>query len=91
MDLVNNLSQKDLSDSIIGDIYAGLKHNTDTISKISKMIEKGIDMSGQRDSEFYVRPETQQSLQVIMKRKNSIDAEINQEVFKVAKHLQLEV
>lgn len=38
------------------------------ISKISKMIEKGIDMSGSRDNEFYVRPETQASLEAIMKQ-----------------------
>ena len=55
------------------------------------MIEKGIDMSGPRDNEFYVRPETQQSLQSIMKQKQSIESDINKEVFKVSKHLGLEV
>jgi hypothetical protein len=33
------------------------------------MIEKGIDMSGPKDNEFYVRPETQPSLDAIMREK----------------------
>lgn len=33
------------------------------------MIEKGIDMSGPRDSEFFVRPETQASLDAINKER----------------------
>jgi hypothetical protein len=44
-----------------------LKKNVDLISKICKMIEKGIEMNGSRDNEFYVKPETQASLEVIMK------------------------
>ena len=30
--------------------YESIKRNVEIISKISKMIEKGIDMSGQRDN-----------------------------------------
>lgn len=90
-ELVSNLQQRDLSDPVIQEIYTAIKHNVDIISKISKMIEKGIDMSGSRDSEFYVRPETQASLQTIMKQKINVEEEINQEVFQVAKHLKLDV
>lgn len=56
MELVKNLKEKDLSDPIIREIYEGIKKNVDIICKISQMIEKGIDMSGPKDSEFYVRP-----------------------------------
>lgn len=49
-ELVGNLEQKDLSDPIITNIYETIKRNVEIISKISKMIEKGIDMSGSRDN-----------------------------------------
>jgi hypothetical protein len=62
MDLVRNLQNKDLTDKIILEIYEDLKRNVENINRISKMIEKGIDMSGSKDNEFYVRPETQASL-----------------------------
>jgi hypothetical protein len=62
IELVRNLQNKDLHDKIIIEIYEDLKRNVEIISKISKMIEKGIDMSGAKDNEFYVRPETQASL-----------------------------
>ena len=75
---MTNLGQKDISDPVISEIYESIKKNVDVICKISKMIEKGIEMSGQKDNEFYVKPETQQSLQAIMKRKLSIEADINQ-------------
>ena len=55
------------------------------------MIEKGIDMNGPRDNLFYVKPETQQSLTAIMKQKMEIEAEINQQVQGVAKHLRVDV
>lgn len=61
-ELVRNLQNKDLTNSIILEVQEELKRNVEIISKISKMIEKGIDMSGSRDNEFYVRPETQASL-----------------------------
>ena len=85
------MKTKDLSDSIISEIYENIRKNVEIISKISKMIEKGIDMSGQRDSDFYVRPETQQSLQTINLKKQKLEEEINAEVRKVAIHLNLEV
>lgn len=50
IELVGNLEQKDLSDPIITNIYETIKRNVEIISKISKMIEKGIDMSGSRDN-----------------------------------------
>jgi hypothetical protein len=50
------MGSKDLSDKIIKPIYEDLRRNVSIINKISKMIEKGIDMSGPRDNEFYVRP-----------------------------------
>lgn len=49
-DLVRGLQNKSLTDRIIVEILEDLKRNVDTISKISKMIEKGIDMSGSRDN-----------------------------------------
>ena len=61
------------------------------IGRISKMIEKGIDMSGQRDNEFFVRPETQASLDAIMKQKLGIESDINKEIVNVAQHLKIEV
>ena len=50
MELVKNMRDKDLNDPIIREIYDSIKKNVDIISKISQMIEKGIDMSGQRDN-----------------------------------------
>jgi hypothetical protein len=50
IDLIRNLQNKNLTDKIIIDIYEDLKRNVEIISKISKMIEKGIDMSGPRDN-----------------------------------------
>lgn len=50
IDLVKNLESKNLSDPLILQIHESLKRNVEIISKISKMIEKGIDMSGPRDS-----------------------------------------
>ncbi len=50
IELVGNLEQKNLSDPIITNIYETIKRNVEIISKISKMIEKGIDMSGSRDN-----------------------------------------
>ena len=55
-ELVVSLERRDLSDSIIKETYEDLKRNVSMISRISKMIEKGIDMSGQKDNEYYVRP-----------------------------------
>lgn len=50
MELVRNLHNKDLTDKIIIEIYEDIKRNVEIISKISKMIEKGIDMSGSKDN-----------------------------------------
>ena len=72
------MGEKELSDPIIVEIYESISKNVDVISKVSKMIEKGIDMDGPRDSMFFVKPETQQSLTAIMKQKMEIEAEINQ-------------
>lgn len=77
------MESKDLSDKIIQPIYEDLRRNVSIINKISKMIEKGIDMSGPRDNEFYVRPETQPSLEGIMKEMKDIEKSINDEVKKV--------
>lgn len=49
-DLVRGLQNKGLSDRIIVEIQEDLKRNVETIGKISKMIEKGIDMSSGRDN-----------------------------------------
>lgn len=65
--LVIHLETKDLNDKVIRKVYDDIKSNVQCIGKISKMIEKGIDMNGPRDNEFFVRPETQASLQAIMK------------------------
>lgn len=91
MSLVKALEAKQLSDCIVQQIHQSIKANVEVISKISKMIEKGIDMSGARDNEFYVRPETQASLEAIMRQKVEIESEIRQEIYKVGKHLDLEV
>jgi predicted DNA-binding ArsR family transcriptional regulator len=48
--LVSNLESKDLSDRIIQPIYGDIRRNVTIINKISKMIEKGIDMSGPKDN-----------------------------------------
>ena len=90
-ELVVSLERRDLSDSIIKETYEDLKRNVSMISRISKMIEKGIDMNGKNDNEYYVRPETQASLDAIMKQKLAIEKDINQEVVKVARHLNIEV
>lgn len=60
--LVLQLEAKDLNDKVARQVYDDIKRNVECIGKISKMIEKGIDMNGPRDNEFYVRPETQASL-----------------------------
>lgn len=49
-ELVRNLENKDLTDRIILVVQEKLKENVEIIGKISKMIEKGIDMTGSRDN-----------------------------------------
>lgn len=48
--MVRGLQNKGISDPIIVDIQEELRRNVETISKISKMIEKGIDMTGGKDN-----------------------------------------
>lgn len=50
IELLKNLQAKDLTDIIIKEIYNELKKHVSVISKIGQMIEKGIDMSGSKDS-----------------------------------------
>lgn len=90
-ELVGSLEQRMAGEPALKQFQEELERNVGIISKISKMIEKGIDMSGSRDSEFFVRPETQASLQAIMRRKKELENEIDKEVFEVAQHLSLEV
>jgi DNA mismatch repair protein MSH2 len=49
-ELVTSLESKDLDSPIIAQIHSDIKRNVECIGKISKMIEKGIDMSGNRDN-----------------------------------------
>jgi DNA mismatch repair protein MSH2 len=71
-ELVQHLQQREISEPALKSFQQALEHNVGIISKISRMIEKGIDMSGTRDSEFFVRPETQASLQAIMDRRKEL-------------------
>lgn len=55
------------------------------------MIEKGIDMTGDKDKEFCVKADTEPALYALMTQINAVEAEISTEIEKVSKFLALPI
>lgn len=90
-DLIKNIESKGLNDENIEKIYNDLLKDYNYISKLAGMIDKCIDMSSDRPSEYMVRADTQPNLSAIKKSMDEVHRKIKAEKEKVEEYLRGDV
>ncbi len=90
-DLVKNIENKGVNDEFIEKIHTSLSSDYGFVEKLAGMIDKCIDTSSDRPSEFMVRADTQPNLSAIKKSMDDIQRKIKSEKQEVENYLKAEI
>lgn len=75
-DLIKNIESKGINDEHIEKIHKSLLTDYNFVAKLSGMIDKCVDMSSDRPSEYMVRADTQPNLSAIKKSMDEVHNKI---------------